>query len=117
MGRGGRRIRGRRVHRRGHVARERAHVLLLLHHHRHDRAHRHVLRAVPDANLGDVPILLRFELHGGFVRLDLRDGVPGADLVALLNLPPRDVTLGHRRGQRRHRELLSFLLKFGSVVR
>lgn len=64
------------------------------------------LAAVALEDLHHDAVVLGLDVHGGLVRLDLEEHVAGHELVALLDLPRRNVALGHGRRQGGHGEVL-----------
>ena len=67
----------------------------------HDRRADRDLRARGLQVLGEDAVVLRFEIYGGLVRLDLADDVARAERGALLHVPFCDRALLHRRRERR----------------
>ena len=88
------------------VVGERGDVGGVLDHDAQDGSDGEVLRAGGLGDLREEAVLHRLERHGRLVGLDVRDDVAGGDRVALLDLPLRDVTLGHRGRERGHTKLL-----------
>jgi hypothetical protein len=65
-------------------------------------ADRHVLGASLHEDLGQIALLLEFEVHGGLVGLNLSNGLTRTELVTNGLVPRTNVTLGHGRRQGRH---------------
>jgi hypothetical protein len=61
-----------------------------------------MLGALGDEDLAHMPIIDGFHLHGGLVRLDLRDNVARAHGIALADMPFDELALLHGRRERRH---------------